>query len=343
MEINVSELNEKIAYLSYGISKSTNQMAYADCVILDGEYAYTFSGSTRTQTKMNLGFVGAVNYEELYKYIRTVCTNEPETMIDFSIETGACMIKRGRSVTRLPYTTTLPFTLEELGQPDPNGWKYLPPAFKQAIKKCESIFSRQIVTNAILSCIHITPDYVEAATPDQVIRVKCPMDLPFQFLVKFGRLGKLFGTKYPDPVEYQVTDKWLFFRTFDTVFGIPVSRDSFVDISRFFVAGGEEVSFPDAASMDIPFFQSFHASGSDGIRMEFHGDYCSLSIKTRRGQHALDFPMACPDGEVYKITPSLLRALADYGKCSFTGSSVYVKTDAIDYVASVTKEGPYGI
>ena len=169
------------------------------------------------------------------------------------------------------------------------------------------------------------------------------MDLPFSFLVKFGRLGKLFGTKYPDPVEYQITDKWLFFRTFDTIFGIPVSRDSFVDISRFFVTTGSVVSFPDASSMDIPFFQGFHTGGGDGILMEFLGNHCSLSIKTRRGQHSIDLPMVCPAGESYRITPSLLRVLADYGKCTFTGSSVYVKTDAIDYVASVTKEGPYGI
>ena len=344
MEFKVAELDEKLAYLAFGYSKSVNQLAYADCVMFENGRAYTFSGGTLASVALDFGFEGVVNYADFAQHIRTLTYDDPDTLIEIYAEEHAFVIKRGRSLTRFPFAPIVPVSLETLGLPDPASWHSVPDGFKQAIKKCEAIFTRQVTSDSILSCLHVTGTCVEAATPEQVIRVKCDMEVPFPFLVKFGRLGKLFGAKFPDPVDYQVTDKWLFFRNFDVVFGIPHSRDSFVSIDRFFVVEGDEVCFPDATSMDLHLFQSFYTQGSgSGVRLAFGGDTCSLSIKTKRGQHSVSFPLKCPENDVYIVTPALLRILAHYGKCTFNGNCVHVKTNTVDYTASVTREGEYAL
>lgn len=339
MEFKVSELDEKLAYLAFGVTKTVSQLAYADCVMFNEGKAYTFSGGAMASVALDIGFVGAVNYLDFSKLIRSLTYMDPDTVVDLVVTDHVLSAKWGRSETKFPFSRMVSITLDTLGEPDPASWKLVPDGFKQAIKKCEAIFTRQVISDSILSCINVTGEYVEAATPDQVIRVKCPFETPYPFLVKFGRLGKLFGAKFPDPAEYQVCGKWLFFRTFDIVFGIPISFDSFVAIDRFFVSDGEEVVFPDADSLDLTFFQSFYQNGGSGIRVEFRGDKCSLSIKTKRGQHFLEIPLKCPENETYIMTPGLLRVLAKYGKCSFNGSSVHVNTDSVNYAASVTREG----
>ena len=343
MEIKAAELNEKLTYLAFGVSKTISQLAYADCVMFNEGTAYCFSGSTQSSVSLDLGLTGAVNYSDLSNQIRMLTYADPDMVLDIFSEGNTLVMKRGRSITRFPFADHVPVTLETLGVPDPDGWEMVPQGVKLAIKKCEAIFTRQVVSDNILSCIHITGECFEAATPEQVIRVKCPMTVPFPFLVKFGCLGRLFGAKYPDPAEYQINGKWLFFRNLDTVFGIPISRDSFVSIDRFFDGAGEEITLPDEESLDIQFFNSFYVPGCSGIRMEFRGDTCSLSLKTKRGQHSVEFPLVCPKNETYYVTPGLLRVLAKYGKCSFTGNCVHVKTPTVDYTASVQREGEYAV
>lgn len=344
MEIKAAELNEKLTFLTFGVSKTISQLAYADCVMFNEGKAYCFSGATMASVALDLGLTGAVNYSDLSAQVRMLTYQDPDMVLDISSEGNVFIMKRGRSVTKFPFAAYVPITLETLGVPDSQAWKPIPQGVKTAIKKCEAIFTRQIISDTVLSCIHITGECFEAATPDQVIRVKCPMEVPYPFLVKFGRLGQLFGAKYPDPAEYQVRGKWLFFRNLDTVFGIPVSQDPFVSIDRFFVAGGQEVTLPDPTSLDLPFFQNLYsAGGGSGIHLEFKGDACRLSLKTKRGQHEIEFPLPCPKGETYIMTPALLRVLAQYGKCSFTGNCVHVKTPTVDYTASVQKEGEYAV
>lgn len=343
VEIQASELNDKLAYLAFGASKTASKLEYSDCVMFLGGKAYCFSGSSVAIVPLDLGFEGSVNYADLSEYARTSSYVNSSAIIRIETNGNKVVLGNNRSVTQLPYTPNVVLTLDTVANPLDDEWKPIPPGFNKAIKRCESVYTREIMSDNILSCIHVTGKCVEAATPEQAVRVQCTMDIPHEFLIKFGRVGRLFGAKFPTPEEYQICEKWMFFRSFDTVFGIPISRDKFVTLDRFFIPGDQEVVLPDAVSMDLPFFQRFYTQDGNSILLAFKGDHCELSIRARRGQHSVDIPMECPNGESYLVTPALLRTLAKYGKCSFTGNRVYIKTDDMDYAASVTREGEYAL
>lgn len=336
MKLKAEDVFMALIDIGYGVYKGTLGLDFSDCVIFrDGE-AYTFNGKGMAATRLDVGFSGAVNYADFLTYIRTIYQSDGSAEVDISVDGGVLTIKRGRSTTKMPFCPTVPSHLDAIPAPSLDGWKILPQNFFDAVRKCEAIYVRSVESDNVLSCLNVTGEHIEAATPEQVIRANCKLDVPYRFLVKSGYVGKLFKSKVDKPQTYQIVKNWLFFHTGNTVYGMPVSDDPFVDIDRFLVSDTPDIEFPEPALLEVSVFRSF---GEDArVMISFCGDTCKLSTKGKRGQHSTSFPLECPENKSYIIPVSLLAFIAKNQKCSFGDERVYVNTDGFQYTASIPKE-----
>ena len=333
MQCVPGEVVKNLALLQYGVP-STPTLKQSECVIFQAGKAYTFSGDVFAIVDCDFGFEGAVNYKALQDVLNKYAASEKEVDIEVDSNTNTVLqVKRGRSLTKLPFDPAILLSIAPVSNPDVNGWKELPEAFGKAVIACESV--AQITRgDDVLSSINITPTCMEAASTVQIIRHNCDLDISGRFLVRAGILGKLIKAEL---TEYQVVGEWLFLRSGEVTFAVPVYRDAFIDdIDTFLSPAKTSVEFPEELREEIPFVKAVLTKGED-MKLTLADGKCTIEANGIRGTHTSDVDMITPVEMSFRITPELLgRVLNEFPVCTISEKSgIRVKHDEFSYAASV--------
>lgn len=324
-----SVLANQLAPLGYGVP-STPTLRQSDCVIFQSGKAYTFSGDVFAIVSCNLGVEGAVNYKNLMEVLRKY----GDSLVDIDLDGGSVLlIKHGRSRTKLSFDPAIVLSIQAVPNLDPNvPWEPIPPDFATAVGLCESV-AKQTRTDDVLSSINITPTFMEAASPAQIIRHNCTLAISDRFLIRAGILGKLLSVNL---AEYQVVSHWLFLRSPLVTFAVPTYVDAFIDgMDDFLKPASNAIHFPEELEGDMPLISAVLGKG-ELMQVTLAGGRCVLTANGSGGTHEADADMVTPVGLSFSISPDMFRrVLSEFPDCTISENGIKVNNTSFSYAAAV--------
>lgn len=236
-EIKRTNLQSALEIVKPGLAnKEIIEQSTAFAFLGDRVVTYNDEISISHPVENMLDVVGAVQAEELYKYLNRIKSETIETKL---VENELRIITpTGRAGLVLHEEVKLP--LDEIGAI--GRWKKLPKDFKDALKYTIATTSSDM-SNAILTCINITKEgIIESSDNFQLTRYETAGVLPTyllpartaQILVRYNIMEVARGSR-----------GWVHFRTdADTIISCRIFEEEFPDISFLLDVEGMEVEFP---------------------------------------------------------------------------------------------------
>jgi hypothetical protein len=225
MIINRKELLRVLESVSPGLS-AAEAVEQGNCFVFRDRTVTTFNDEICCRHDTLLDFEGAVPAKPFIETLRKLTEEE----IDVKIVNGEIAIKgnRRKAGCRMQSDILLPCHAVEA----PKTWTDVVPAFGEALVLVSDAAAKED-DNFSLTCVNITPDYVEACDAFQAIRYAVDTGVTQNVLVKQSACKALNGLGVAAIAE---TEAWIHFKTFT---GLTISArkyiEEFPDISNIFV------------------------------------------------------------------------------------------------------------
>lgn len=331
MEVNREVLLQQLESVLPGVSKR-DIIEQSSCFVFNEGRVITYNDEITCTTACVLPFKGAVSANPLVEILRKL----KEETID--IEPGEELVIRGkkRSVgIRMEQEISLPLDHLET----PTKWKKLPEEFTEAVTYVKDCASSDQQT-AILTCIHIRPDALEASDNYQIARFGLTMPIKNPVLVKQESLRYMTSL---DMVQFSETANWIHFRNGSKVIlSCRRYEETFPDIQKHLQFEGSRVVLPKSLAEAVERARVFSAETSDDeqirvsirpgkfrIRGEGTSGWYSEWTKTEYKGPALSF----------LISPELLTKLVGRtNECEVGESRLRVKQGKFVYVTALGQE-----
>jgi len=335
MKFVANKLAAKLKPLRYGVPANPT-LPQSDCVIFQDGKAFTFSGEVFAVIDLPFPVVGAVNYKQLYEVLVKYGPAEVEIVPDgATFEVQKC---NGKSKTKFTYDPQIILSLQSVLQPVADGWKPVPAEFGDAVKMCESVVEL-VRTDEVMSSINVTPKCMEAVSATQVVRCRCPLDIPNRFL---ARGGILEGMQSIEPKELQYVEnnnvQWFYLRNAGVSVATPVYKDDFVsEMDDYLAPSLFKVKFPSELLADIPVACAV-LEKKDKLVVSLRGGKCFVSANGKHGVHQIEADLEEPVQQemTFQIAPDLFQyVISKFTECTVSQHGIRVRSDKLMYTAAV--------
>lgn len=202
MRINRIELLAQLDALAPGLSPQ-EMIEQSSCFAFRGGYAMTFNDEIACRSRTALEIEGAVTAAPLLGLLRKL----PDDEIDASTRGGELLISgKGRrdAGIRMETEVTLPVDAVER----PAAWGPLPPEFVEAVSTVSQCAGKD-ESKFYLTCVHITPRYVEACDNLQATQFRFATGFAADALVRRDSIRHIATH---GATEFAETETWLHFR-----------------------------------------------------------------------------------------------------------------------------------
>jgi len=306
----------------------------SNCVIFSSGTMFTYDDMVACSVKSPFDFECAVRAEPLIKLVGKL--KQKELDVSYSKEDGGLLVKAKGKRGCVRGEDEIKLKAEDLEAPD--DWSKLGKGFGKAVdlvSECvgvdESVF--------LLTCVHITPGYVEACDNYQACRYRIKTDIGASVLLRGKSLKLAMGL---GACEISVTDNWVHFRSAP---GQTLSTrrylESYPDLDQILEETGHEMSFPtnidDILSRCVVFSTENLGGNHVAVRLkhnliEIRGDGDYGWYAERKVVDYDDKPLG------FLIPPSILARAAGQSVCKMSESKLAVTEGRFHYVTSITKE-----
>jgi len=202
MKVNRENLLKQLESVSVGLAKR-EIIEQSQCFVFTGGEVLTFNDEVAVRTPSKLDIEGAVEAKPLLELLKKL--NEDAILIDKTEEGLMIKGKNRRSVVRMENEVLIPVENIE----NPGNWSKIPENLLKAMKMASSCCSSD-ESSAVLACVHIAGDFVEATDDVQIIRYKIETGIDdAQTLVRFEAVNKIVSM---EPHEWSHTKDWIHFR-----------------------------------------------------------------------------------------------------------------------------------
>ena len=234
MRVNREMLRQCLDAVSPGLSKS-DLVEQSSCFVFTQGKVCTYNDEVACQMDCPLEIEGAVAAAPVLELLSKL----EDDYIDISIEDGELLVKRRsrRAGIRCEATIMLPIANVERG----TDWELLSYDFVEAVDVV-SQSAGKVNTEFVLTCVHISPTYLEACDDYQVTHY--PMETGFSesVLVRGDNLRKIVGL---DVTEFCETPNWLHFRNpTGLMYSMRRHLMEYPDVSSLLDTVGEAVTLP---------------------------------------------------------------------------------------------------
>lgn len=206
-------------------------------IIFRKNHIFTFNDEVAVVAPLDTGITGAVPSDPLYAFLGKLGEGA-----DINIESQENEFKfssgRNRAGIRRDEEIKLPLD-EEI--PEPEEWEELPEKFLEALRRilfsCSGSGHRPILT-----CIHITEDWMESCDGYRMTRAKIQWGSEDNLCIVGKNLEKL--SQY-SPSHFGFSPNWIQFKNKDGVrYAVRIVDGEYPDLDKFTEVEGEEVEFP---------------------------------------------------------------------------------------------------
>lgn len=233
MKIDREGLLRKLEQVSPGLAKVKETVEQSSCFVFNNNRISTFNDEVFCTAEFPLDFSGAVHGRTLLSLLNKLSEQE----IDCSLQNGELLIKatNSRSGIRAEADLLLPTGVEAPGE-----WLDLPPDFVDALEIVTSCAATE-KTSFALTCVHITPDYLETCDNYQIARYPLETSIS-NCLVRSEALQHVIGLGASRLAE---SASWLHFATpSKTTLAVRKWKEEYPGLSPLMEVSGTKTVFP---------------------------------------------------------------------------------------------------
>jgi len=307
----------------------------ASCFIFKNGKVNTYNDEIACSLKSLLKIEGAVPAMPFINILRKL--QEDEIDIDVDDKGSQLLIKGKRRKAGINMEQNILLPIEAVDKP--KKWKKLPDNFADAI----SIVQPCAGTNAaqfVMTCVHITPKWVEACDNHQVSRYRIKTDVDEALLIRKESLKHIVSL---DMNEFSETKHWVHFRNSD---GLVLSCRHFTlgenedypsdDITGILKMSGEPWSLPKGLKEAVEKAEVFSFENVEGSNVTVHIKKGKIKVtgKGVSGWYS-EVKKSKYDGVAiqFMIPPKLLIELVQkYNECEVSENRLKVKGGKFVYV-----------
>jgi DNA polymerase III sliding clamp (beta) subunit (PCNA family) len=266
MRINREYLLHKLQQVSPGLASREIVEQSASFVFNEGSIA-TFNDEVLCIADLECDIVGAVHAAPLSSLLSKLAEDE----LDISSNGSELLVKgkRSRSGIRMQKDILLPISSVEL--PDDSSWSDLHGEFVEALTIVEGSASKDDSTFN-LTCIHVSPKYLEACDGYQLTRYKLKTGITNECLIKRDAAKSLIGSSVNQVSEGK---NWIHFRGKEIRISFRKWIQDYVDLSQLISARGQKTTLPGGLAEAVDKAEIFSADNS--VRNE-------VTVQIRQGR-----------------------------------------------------------
>lgn len=334
--INREKLIQQLESVQPGLAER-EVLEQSSCFVFESGRVITFNDEIACSNKCDLGFSGAVRAKPLLSILHKL--TEEDLEIDWA--EGECRIQGNRKEMGILGEKEIVLPVDKLERP--TKWHELPEAFIEAIglvQHCTSTDEAQFV----LTCVHLTPTYLEACDNTQLTRVKVATPVKQNILVRRDSVKHVVTLGMTEMAE---TESWVHFRN---PVGLTLSCrrfvDEYYDISGLMKFTGEKIVLPkgltNAADKAAVFAESIEGAN---VQVELRPGKLRLTGQGVAGWYRETRKVAY-EGQAlsFLVSPTLLMEITKkYTDAEISPTRLRVRGPNWQYVACLgTTEGKNG-
>ena len=331
MKINREKLLNLLELAEPGLA-SREIIEQSTCFVFKDGLLTTFNDEIACQQKTKLKIKGAIQAKPLLALLRK--------MTDVKIEIDAVgdsfQIKGRRKGAKIAMDKKIQLPIDEIETP--KNWINLKDDFYDTIKMLRACASTDESTFK-LTCIHITPKYMEAMDNYQAIRVKIKLNIRKNLLVRSDSLNQAARLNISQMSE---TKRWLHFKTPNgLIFSCRKYLEEYHDLDEMLNIKGKKIKLPKGlkdAAEKAQIFSDTNAE-STNILVEIRSNKLRLTGTGTEGKY-WEFKNINYSGPAmeFQISPQLLsNIVTSYQECEITPDRLKAKGPNFTYIAALNK------
>lgn len=327
------DLLRKLEAVSPGIAVK-EAVEQSSCFVFRGGRVVTFNDEIACSIECDLGFEGAVAAKPLLDLLSKMS----ETVIDIGVEEGATELlvkgKRRRAGITMEAEIALPVDTVE----PPKKWRELGHDFADAIGVVQQCASKD-TNNFHLTCIHITPECVEACDNFQIVRYPVETGLKANCLVKKDSIKHVTGLGMTEVSE---TTTWIHYRNPSGLM-LSVRREvmDFEEIDHILEMDGTPTTLPGGLAEAVEKAEIFSGENAENNVVEVALKAGKLRIRgTGASGYYEEVKDVKWDGDPirFNIAPKLLVAItAKTNDCAIAPGRLKIDSGKFIYVTCLGK------
>lgn len=337
MKLNKTELINALEIVKPALSNREIIEQATSFAFLDNKVVTYNDSISLSHPIKDLEITGAVRAEELYEFLKRGNKDE----IQFAVSENELKIKCGKAKAGLRFYQEVKLPLHEVdGEKD---WRELPEEFTHNLMFVKDSASKDM-SQPIITCVHVTENYLEAADGFQILRLYNEGGWPFEnYLIRAEIIPEIHKIS---PTHVAELEGWLHFKNADdTVISCRVFMDSYPETTNHLAVKGQKIIFPnsmpDILERAMVFTKKDHLMDEE---MEIKLEAKKLTV---RGENDYGwFEEKAPvkykgDSVVFYITPSLLQnILSRSNKCTLGKEKIRFEGEDWEYIAMLKEVAP---
>jgi len=255
MDINREILLKQVEFVQPGLS-IREIIEQSSCIVFKNKRMTTYNDEISCSIKTDLDITGAVQSAPLLSILKSL--PDENLKIEIKKDPHELQIKAKRKKAGIRMDSEILMPIEHLEKP--KKWKILPDDFSDAINLViETAGSDE--AQFILTCIRITPKWIESCNNVEASRYKMKMDIKEPLLIRRSAMSQL---KDSGMIEYSETKSWIHFRNSEgLVFSCRIFIETYPKLTNFFKVEGEEISLPTGINDMIERASIFSSDSAD--------------------------------------------------------------------------------
>ena len=304
----------------------------SDCFVFKDGRVHTYNDSIACSAPSPLGgYDGAVRAAPLLAVLEKM----PDEWINVTPEKGGIVLSGRRRASGIRTEAEVVLPVDALAPPG-DGWHPLPVEFEEAVELVEQCASKNDSMDWRL-CVHMNPEYIEAADGCQFARYRINTGVEERVLVRRSSLAHVVGTGV---TEVARTKGLIHFRTpEDLVLSLRTADAEYPDMETLTKLHGTPLALADRLADVCERAEIFSKDNADAnevtiqlrpgkIRVKGEGKYGHYS-------EVRDITYDGP-GVSFRIGPRLLAQWCEkYNECEVSDRHLIVRGEDFVYVASV--------
>jgi len=271
------DLLRKINSVAPGISAKEN-VEQSSCFVFKGGMLYTYNEEIFCSTKCDIGYEGALESKPLIDILGKLT----EDVISLEQGEGELVIKGKSKRAGITMTLDIKLPIDSVVLPKEKDWADLDEDFCDAIELVSECAGKN-KNEFILSCVHVTPNFIEACDNIQLARYKLKTPITANTIVRRDSIKHITGLGMSEVAE---TKNFIHFRNPD---GLVIScrryTDEFNDLDdAIIVDDGVTTELPKGLADAADKAAIFSSSGEDdNVLVKIETGMVTISSKGASG------------------------------------------------------------
>lgn len=227
-------LIEKLESVAPGLS-ARDVIEQSSCYVFKDGKVFTFNDEIACSQDCDIGVTGAVHSVALLQILHKL--NEDE--ITLTVEEGELILEGKKKKIGITRDAEVQLPIDSVEQP--SKWRSLPEGFIEAIEMVQHCASSSDESFS-MTCVHITPDFIEACDNIQMARADLETGIKKSFLVRRDSIKHIVNLAVKEISE---TETWIHFRNES---GLVLScrrfADDYVDLTKLLDVKGSKINLP---------------------------------------------------------------------------------------------------